>query len=366
MGDKRHPLERLSPTLLTHSDSLSMPDGTVPRKVSFVQAVLARAAELNKAEPVVAYYCRLHAAQQILESKLHLSDPEVGEFANALLSELESSEANASPEIKEILADKDAALAYVQNFALSIFDRGDRAIVEQRVSKTTASTLMAAAIFLDLERVWQPLSAETSEKIKYAKYQAARILKAIKAGQDPNELFKESSEPVDGELEQIVGSENNNEEDQAGEANADSNSPEPGVSLPDTPSLPPEGLPETPSMPPSGLPEAPEDSPGVPFNYPPPPKVPEAGDFNPAKSSERMQYSRAQHEVPSNKSHRYTSRAPEKENDFDTLLQRGKMQEAAQKHAKWAISALNYDDVVTAVNELKQALALSESLLQNN
>jgi len=30
----------------------------------------------------------------------------------------------------------------------------------------------------------------------------------------------------------------------------------------------------------------------------------------------------------------------------------------AQKHAKWAISALNYDDVETAVKELRGALKL--------
>jgi vacuolar protein sorting-associated protein VTA1 len=30
----------------------------------------------------------------------------------------------------------------------------------------------------------------------------------------------------------------------------------------------------------------------------------------------------------------------------------------AQKHAKWAISALNFEDVPTAVRELKSALAV--------
>jgi vacuolar protein sorting-associated protein VTA1 len=30
----------------------------------------------------------------------------------------------------------------------------------------------------------------------------------------------------------------------------------------------------------------------------------------------------------------------------------------AQKHAKWAISALNFEDVPTAVKELRNALAL--------
>lgn len=347
-----------------------MPDKAVPQKVSFVQAVLARATELNKVEPVISYYCRLHAAQEILESKLHLSDPEVSEFANALLSELEELEAKASAEDKEILADKDAALAYVSNFASNIFDRGDRAIVEHRVSKATASTLLAAAIFLDLERIWQPLSAESSEKIKYAKYQAARILKAVKAGENPNDLFQEDQELEYLDTEQQEEKEKNDSENVGSVANQDGHSypgedsEEPEVSLPDTPSVPPEGLPETPHMPPEGLPEAPGDSPGVPFSYPPPPRVPDVRDFEPNKDKKaaKEEDAHVQRKTQS-RPYRQIRENTAKENDFDAILQRGKKQEAAQKHAKWAISALNYDDVTTAVNELKQALALSESLL---
>ena len=45
---------------------------------------------------------------------------------------------------------------------------------------------MAAATFLDLLQIWAPLEQGTISKIKYAKFHALRIAKAIKAGEDPN------------------------------------------------------------------------------------------------------------------------------------------------------------------------------------
>lgn len=46
--------------------------------------------------------------------------------------------------------------------------------------------MLAAAAFLELRQIWVPLDPETSSKVKYAKYHALRIAKAIKAGEDPN------------------------------------------------------------------------------------------------------------------------------------------------------------------------------------
>lgn len=52
--------------------------------------------------------------------------------------------------------------------------------------RQTADTLQAAATFLDLCQIWGPLEPEVASKVKFAKYHALRIAKAIKAGEDPN------------------------------------------------------------------------------------------------------------------------------------------------------------------------------------
>lgn len=52
--------------------------------------------------------------------------------------------------------------------------------------RQTADTLHAAATFLELCQIWGALEPDLASKIKFAKYHAVRIARAIKAGEDPN------------------------------------------------------------------------------------------------------------------------------------------------------------------------------------
>lgn len=52
--------------------------------------------------------------------------------------------------------------------------------------RQTADTFLAAATFLELSHIWGPLDLDIASKIKFAKYHALRIAKALKAGEDPN------------------------------------------------------------------------------------------------------------------------------------------------------------------------------------
>ena len=60
--------------------------------------------------------------------------------------------------------------------------------------RQTADTFLAAATFLDLSNIWGPLDPEIASKIKFAKFHALRIAKALKAGEDPN-LSNPTPEP---------------------------------------------------------------------------------------------------------------------------------------------------------------------------
>ena len=53
--------------------------------------------------------------------------------------------------------------------------------------RQTADTFQAAATFLELCQIWGLLDSGLAAKIKFAKYHALRIAKAVKAGEDPNE-----------------------------------------------------------------------------------------------------------------------------------------------------------------------------------
>lgn len=57
---------------------------------------------------------------------------------------------------------------------------------DSSVNRQTADTLHAAATFLELCQIWGALEPDLASKIKFAKYHAVRIARAIKAGEDPN------------------------------------------------------------------------------------------------------------------------------------------------------------------------------------
>lgn len=74
----------------------------------------------------------------------------------------------------------------MEQFGLETFERADNAVRANKASRQTADTYQASATFLDLLQIWGPVEPEIASKIKYAKYHALRIAKALKAGEDPN------------------------------------------------------------------------------------------------------------------------------------------------------------------------------------
>lgn len=111
----------------------------------------------------------------------------------------------------DAIVDDVAGQAYMEQFALETFQRADNAMKANKAtrydpviwkiparlitySRQTADTFQAAATFLDVCQIWGPLEPELASKIKFAKYHSLRILKAMKAGEDPN-LSNPAPEP---------------------------------------------------------------------------------------------------------------------------------------------------------------------------
>lgn len=105
-------------------------------------------------------------------------------YTTTLMDKLEQTKAD-NPE-NDAITDDTAGQAYVEQFGLDTFQRADNAIQANKVTRQTADTLLAAATFLDLSNIWGDVDPEIASKIKYAKFHALRIAKALKAGEDPN------------------------------------------------------------------------------------------------------------------------------------------------------------------------------------
>ncbi|RFU27676.1 hypothetical protein B7463_g8664, partial [Scytalidium lignicola] len=144
-----------------------------------------RAAQLESVRPVIAYWCEYWIVNQIITKGLSNGDAECLQFTTMLMDKLEKIKAENST--NDAIVDDMAGQAYVEQFGLETFVRAQRAIEANKVTRQTADTFQAAATFLELINIWAPPDAETQSKIKYAKWNALRIAKAIKEGKDPNE-----------------------------------------------------------------------------------------------------------------------------------------------------------------------------------
>ncbi|KAI0127118.1 Vta1 like-domain-containing protein [Xylariales sp. AK1849] len=413
-------------------------------KQAGITPFIVRATQLQQAKPVISYWCEYWVVNQILAKQLHQADEECLQYTMALMDKLEQTKQEQTG--NDAILDDAAGQAYVEQFAQETFERAMRPLKASKVSQQTAITFEAAATFFSLINIWGTPDAETEQKIKFSKWNAARILRAIKEGKDPNESNpkpdEDKLEENDPELEAIMNGDQPRPatvedvpDDQgkgyldpaaAAAASGHRHSPAP-VSAPTSPpqgSAPapeqvspiappdqptPDGyFPSAPSAadrdPPLELPSAPgtigdpdmsvpsppfvqpshgAQSPGAPsFSKPSLPDTPR--DFyRPAPTpqdsvpaplaplpppTQQPSYTSTPQQPPAPQSNRYyqqPSQQPSQPQSYGGGPPTNAVYNAddmaivqAQKHAKWAISALNFEDVPTAVRELKSALAI--------
>ncbi|KAI5786357.1 Vta1 like-domain-containing protein [Peziza echinospora] len=430
-----------------------MPISKPPSKLKAVTPFITRAHQIEKTDPVIAYWCYFWAVQIIISSQLHSGDSDCTAYTTDLLDELEQRKERLLP--NDTVTDDLAAQAYIENFALKVFANADNALQARKVSRQTADTFLAAATFLELCKIFPDVDAEIHSKIKFSKYQATRIIKAFQAGEDPNlpppteqsgggsgltpprpfveDALDEDSRPTESHyqarspspptppgrppfqsqststsdrfpLHQSPYSDQNYFPQMpinrsfspiGPERTSSLNTPQDVLSpfhQPSQPQPPPSAPPEhtlretvqpwqppqsqfpTPSLPqfppqhydqssstrytastsPPPPPRPPQFVPSSPKPQPPPPPPQNMHNYytnSPASTPAAQNY--AQQPPPPQQNY-YNQPAPPPPPPTAAVDEESITK--AQKHAKWAISALNYDDIPTAVKELRAAL----------
>ncbi|KAL1992533.1 hypothetical protein VTN49DRAFT_4565 [Thermomyces lanuginosus] len=372
-------------------------------KSADIARFVTRAAQLERAKPVIAYWCNYWVVDQVISKGLHNSDEEAMQFTTKLMDKLERFKSENSD--NEAVTDNVVAKAYVEQFGHEVFNRADNAVRANKASKQTADTFHAAATFLELLQIWGELDPDVASKIKFAKYHAVRIAKAIKNGEDPNlsnptqapaSEDGKALDPNDPEVRALQGTgpapagsapsrqptveDAPDEDDQAQPRLArqsihdESLHPSRSSSIPRQPAPAPSppardnAVPDLPSAPggvslPSrsgSLPSTPGVFPSAPSgdgfqSFPAPLTTPQPGVPGPPTAPETY-YSQPT-PAPAVAPSQAASAAPvppsaptsAQEVDDQAISQ-------AQKHARFAVSALTFDDVPTAIKELRIAL----------
>ncbi|KAJ4793861.1 Vacuolar protein sorting-associated protein VTA1 [Rhynchospora pubera] len=138
---------------------------------------LQRADELQKHEPLVAYYCRLYAMDRGLRIPANERTKTTSNLLISLMNQLEKDK-------KTLKLASDDNL-YLEGFASNVFAKADKQDRSGRADLNTAKTFYAASIFFEILNQFGELQPDLEQKQKYAVWKAADIRKAIKEGRRP-------------------------------------------------------------------------------------------------------------------------------------------------------------------------------------
>ncbi|KAF8665267.1 hypothetical protein AX16_000288 [Volvariella volvacea WC 439] len=377
----------------------------ISTELKSIRPYLQRAEEVKSQDPVISYWCTYYAAQ--IGISLKVKDHPSREFLFAILGLLEDLKKEIGP--NEAIDNETVSAAYVENFALRLFVNADNEDRSGAATRNTAKKFLAAANFLEIMKTFPKteLSDSHDERVRYAKWKAADIAKAFREGRRPTPGPANVDQGVDPSLHppqnQYIPQQLGDTQDTPPEFPSSEHhhaSPEINPSgghqgiarIPPKawdsgePESPPTGILPTQAVSPdfaldsnqSFLPPtaaiAPIDDVSVPdsgSSMPQPCQLDESGQgqdqfhanrfpsFTPSASrietlqgQSRSTPSRDLHVAPP---FSQTVSSPVQETPLELTVE---IIAKTQKHCRFAISALDYDDAETARKELRAALAL--------
>lgn len=148
-----------------------------PASLKPIKKYMARAHEVEKVDPIVSYYCRFYSLQRAIELRDN-SDEHATQFVTGLLEKCEALK-------QSIDTDMEMHKAHVHDFAMSIFDRADQEDRADRATRETALTFYTAMCFMEVCNVFGEVTPDMQEKLRYSKWKAADITKALREGRRP-------------------------------------------------------------------------------------------------------------------------------------------------------------------------------------
>uniref|UniRef100_A0A8C5Q3J2 Vacuolar protein sorting-associated protein VTA1 homolog n=1 Tax=Leptobrachium leishanense TaxID=445787 RepID=A0A8C5Q3J2_9ANUR len=153
----------------------------LPQQFKSLQHHLRTAQEHDKRDPVVSYYCRLYAMQTGM--KIDSKSPECRKFLSKLMDQLESLKKQLGD--CESITQEIVGSAHVENYALKMFLYADNEDRAGRFHKNMIKSFYTASLLLDTLSVFGELTEENVQHRKYARWKATYIHNCLKNGETP-------------------------------------------------------------------------------------------------------------------------------------------------------------------------------------
>ncbi|XP_058460445.1 vacuolar protein sorting-associated protein VTA1 homolog [Malaya genurostris] len=313
----------------------------VPATLKVIGHYLKTAQEHDSRDPIISYWCRLYALQ--LGLKINSQGAEERKFLVSVMDWLEQTKkAHAD---NESITNEVAAQAYLENYALKLFLYADKQDRESNFGKNVVKAFYTAGMIYDVLQTFGELTEEVFQNRKYAKWKASYIHNCLKNGETP----------IPGPMKTDEDNEYENEMENLGPGAGTSNI-EPTAGPSNQPQLP---------YPPMGFHAAPQ-SPSAPNQLPlsGPPSGPTNFTTNDPFSTVKPPTPPSEPEKPPGGFQPYTG--PSNTGSSEGGLSQGVQLTPdqiikAQKYCKWAGSALNYEDIKSAIDSLQKALRLLQT-----
>ncbi|KAG6837673.1 hypothetical protein H0H93_004949 [Arthromyces matolae] len=132
----------------------------IPTTLKSIIPFIQRANELRDQDPVMAYWCAYHAAQ--LGISLKAKDETSRDVLASLLSYLERLKKEIGP--SDAVGIENVGAAYVENFALKVFTQADNEDRSGSATRSTAKKFLAAAHFFEVLRIFSKAESEEKIK----------------------------------------------------------------------------------------------------------------------------------------------------------------------------------------------------------
>ncbi|EEB08875.1 endosomal sorting protein [Schizosaccharomyces japonicus yFS275] len=301
----------------------------VPDELSKLRPFVQRWSEIHEFEPAIGYWCLYWSLSLVLKNSSGLSD-ECRPYILHLMETCESLRAELDE--NENVKNDDSASAYVKAFALQTLVRAER---NTKAGKPDVSIYLAAKDFISLNEVWGPLDEQLQKSLKLCK---VRIL----------QLVKGKTAAVRDDTDNVKALQPTEHKDASVQLNEE-----------DTQRSTTNGAPHFNTSRPSS--ERDRISPTA--------DLPEAGE-KPANLESSHQPSETTssspiHSVPAAVSHPVAHVASTTPTNTENTRHKVSLAmteriDQARRHSKFAYSALDYDDIETAISHLRSALSLLE------
>ncbi|XP_023158639.1 vacuolar protein sorting-associated protein VTA1 homolog [Ceratitis capitata] len=306
-----------------------------PATLKQIQHFLKIAQEHDARDIVVAYWARLYALQ--IGLKISKQQPDETKLLLAIMDWLENTKKTQVE--NEAITNEVAAQAHLENYALKLFLYADKQDRESNFGKNVVKAFYSSGVIYDVLQTFGELSEESIHNRKYAKWKAAYIHNCLKNGEVPIPGPMPENEDEFG----AVGGADGNNEGEGAQADGDGDGDPEITAIPqDPPSDEPVGPAPIPDpSPPQSPPPTVDEVLNNPNKLPSPPVDEEKpGGFEP-------------YEPQAQQNRIYIPPTPV----ADLQLTPEQIMKA-QKYTKFAGTALNFDDVKTAIDNLQKALKL--------